>query len=52
MGQVSHSNPFNDEVDVSVKRLQEIWAQQTEAIRDIIANRKWKHLAGWQSRCR
>jgi hypothetical protein len=51
MEQVSHSNPFNDEVDVSVKRLQEIWAQQAEASRDLLASRRWKHLAGWQSRC-
>jgi hypothetical protein len=51
MRQVAHSNPFNGEVDVSIARLKEIWAQQAEARRDIMTNRKWKHLAGWQSRC-
>ncbi|HKO41814.1 MAG TPA: hypothetical protein VJU84_00880 [Pyrinomonadaceae bacterium] len=51
MRQVAHSNPFNGEADVSVARLKEIWAGQAEARRDIMTNRKWKHLAGWQSRC-
>lgn len=51
MKQVTHRNPFNDEVDVSLTRLQEIWAQQTESSRDLLTSRKWKHLANWQSRC-
>jgi hypothetical protein len=52
MEQVAHSNPFNNEADVSVKRLQEIWTQETAANRDLLSVRKWKHLVGWQSRCK
>lgn len=52
MEQVAHSNPFNNEADVSVKRLQEIWVQETAANRDLLSVRKWKHLVGWQSRCK
>jgi hypothetical protein len=51
MEEVAHSNPFNDEVDVSAKRLQEIWVEQSAANRDLLAVRRWKHLADWQSRC-
>jgi hypothetical protein len=51
MKQVTQSNPFNDEKAVSAERLAEIWAQQTETIRDLLANRKWKHLVDWKRRC-
>lgn len=50
--QTAHENPFNDEVDVSRERLQEIWAREIEANRDAITKRGWKPLIGWQSRCR
>lgn len=45
------SNPFNSEVKVSVARLQEIWLKETEARQNFLANRNWKQLTGWQSRC-
>lgn len=50
--QLLRNNPFNGEVNVSAQRLQEIWTQQVEANRDFLTKRKWKHLTGWQSRCR
>ena len=52
MAQVAHENPFNGEEDVSVQRLQEIWAEEIEASRDILAQRRWKHLADWEVRCK
>jgi hypothetical protein len=51
LAQVGHEDPFEGERDVSVQRLQEIWAQETEASPDLLAKRKWKHLSGWQQRC-
>jgi hypothetical protein len=52
LAKVAHSNPFNDEADVSVKRLQEIWATESEASKDPVGKRGWKALVGWQTRCR
>jgi hypothetical protein len=52
MEKLIRNNPFNDEVNVSPQRLQEIWTQQEEANRDLMTKRKWKHLVGWRSRCR
>nr|ART41054.1 L365 [uncultured bacterium] len=49
--QLTHENPFNDEVNVTAKRLEEIWAQQTAANQDLLSRRNWKNLVGWQARC-
>lgn len=49
--QLTHENPFNSEVNVTVKRLEEIWTQQTAANQDLLSRRNWKNLVGWQSRC-
>ncbi len=51
LAQVASNNPFNNEKNVSVQRLEEIWRQKTVASRDILAMRGWKDLAGWQSGC-
>jgi hypothetical protein len=52
MEKLIRNNPFNDEVNVSPQRLQEIWTQLEEANRDLMTKRKWKDLVGWRSRCR
>ena len=49
--QLTHENPFNDEANVTAKRLEEIWAQQTAANQDLLSRRNWQNLVGWQSRC-
>ena len=49
--QLTHENPFNNEVNVTAKRLEEIWAQQTAANQDLLSRRNWKNLVGWKSRC-
>jgi Haem-binding uptake, Tiki superfamily, ChaN len=49
---LTRSNPFNSEANISLKRLEELWAQQIEANRDWMTKRKWSHLVGWSSRCR
>lgn len=49
--QTAHSNPFNAETDVSIQRLEEIWAKEIEASRDPLTKRGWKALVGWQSHC-
>jgi hypothetical protein len=51
LAQTAHANPFNDEVDVSLDRLREIWAAELEANRDVITKRKWNALVGWRSEC-
>ncbi len=49
--QLTRDNPFNNEVNVTVKRLEEIWAQQTAANQDFLTRRNWKNLVDWKSRC-
>ena len=50
--QVAHVNPFTDDKDVSMERLEEIWRQEAAANKNFLAKRGWSSLAKWQAGCK
>lgn len=50
--QVAHQNPFTDDKDVSMDRLEEIWRQEGAAHAKVLAKRGWTTLATWRAGCK
>ena len=50
--QVAHQNPFTDDKDVSMTRLEEIWRQEAAASANVLAKRGWSSLATWRAGCK